>query len=363
MRELEGLDVSEGKPQKAKVEPPKPKPTEADKTEPEPSKEEGAETTTETKPVKAAELRVAYERSKETLKAKDAEIAKLQTELKAARSAPADDPEKKVLLEKFNASEKRRQDLEKEISFVAYHKSAEFVEKYQRPYEEAWHKAVAELSELTVEAEDGTSRRATAQDLIALANMPLGDARKLANQMFGDAADDVMAHRRKVRELSDAQNKALADAQKNADARDKERQTQSLQERQKMATLWQSENKAWVEKFPRWFGKEDGDAEGNALLDRGYAMADAAFSSNGDTTPEQRVKLHAAMRNRAAAFGKIALRLKQAKTRIKELEQSLADYEASEPKSGEGGRDTPGKLPADPYSEAVSELDRLGRKH
>lgn len=355
MRELEGFD---DKPERKPAKPPEKKDKKEDAPEIEPPDEKAEEKTPaepEAKPEKAKELRVAYEKSKETIKGKDAEIAKLQTELKTAKSAPVDDPEKKSLLEKYESEVKRRTELEKEIAFVAYHKSTEFVDKYQKPYEEAWGKAVSELAELTIESEDGQTRTATAQDLLTLSNMPLGEARKLANQMFGDAADDVMAHRRKVRELSDAQTKALAEAQKNSETRDKERQTQSLQQRQKMATLWTDENKAWQERFPRWFKPEDGDEQGNSLLAKGYEMADAAFSGNGQKSPEEMVKLHAELRNKAAAFPKLALRLKQARSRIKELEKSLEDYEESEPPSGDGGKPRSIK-PSDPEAEAMAEL-------
>lgn len=367
MRELETLDEPRERPASkpkaakkadAEIEGDEPEvkeqPKAADKTE------ETEEKPAEQKPVKAAELRVAYEKSKETLKTKDAEIARLQTELKTAKETPADDPDKKLLLEKYESEVKRRTELEKEIAFVAYHKSAEFVDKYQKPYEEAWAKAVGELSELTIESEDGTSRTATAQDLLALCNLPLGEARKMAKTMFGDAADDVMAHRRTVRSLSDSQTKALADAQKNSEVRDKERQTQTLQQQQKIKTLWEDENKVWQNKFPRWFKPEDGDTEGNALLSKGYEMADAAFSNTG--TPEERVKRHAELRNKAAAFPKVALRLKRARSRIKELEATIASYEESEPPSGGGGKPRSVKPAGDGMDDAFAELDSIGKK-
>lgn len=366
MRELESMaEPEERKP----VQPKETKATKSTKekeTEPETPVEDEAPETPKApeqpaKPVKAAELRTAYEKSKETIRTKDAEISRLQNELKAAKSAPVDDPEKKTLVEKLQSVEKRKLELEQQIQFVAYQKSDEFQNKYQKPYEEAWSRAVSELSELVVEAEDGSQRAATAQDLLTLANMPPVDARKLAKTMFGEAADDVLAHRRKIRELADAQTKAIQDAEKNAEAHHKEQQTKSLQQKQQMAKLWEDENKAWRERFPRWFQPEDGDEKGNELLAKGYAMADAAFSSNGNQTPEQRVKLHAELRNKAAAFPKLAYRLKEARSRIKELESSLAEYESSEPKAGEGGKPR-ATAPGDILNDGFDELDTLARK-
>lgn len=363
MRELESMAEPDERPAPQPKEPKAAKEKETEIEAPVLDKEPAPDKPAEpVKPVKAAELRTAYEKSKETIKTKDAEITRLQNELKSAKATPTEDPEKKTLSEKLQAVEKRKAELEQQIQFVAYQKSEEFHTKFQKPYEEAWSRAVSELSELVVENEDGSSRAATAQDLLTLANMPPVDARKLAKSMFGDAADDVLAHRRKIRELADAQNKAIQDAEKNAEAHHKEQQTQSLQQKQKMATLWADENKAWQEKFPRWFKPEEGDEKGNELLAKGYEMADAAFSSNGNHTPEQRVKLHAELRNKAAAFPKLAYRLKQARTRIKELETSLAEYENSEPKAGEGGKPR-ATTPVDMISDSYAELDAIAKKN
>lgn len=313
------------------------------------------------KPVKAAELRTAYEKSKETIKTKDAEITRLQNELKAAKSTPVDDPEKKTLAEKLQAVEKRKAELEQQIQFVDYQKSEEFQTKYKKPYESAWAKAVSEVSQLTMSLEDGTTRKATAADILNLANAPLDQLDEAAERMFGKSSARVIRHVEKIRELADAQTQAVTEAEKNAETHYKEQQTQSLQQQQKMATLWQDENKAWQEKFPRWFKPEDGDEKGNELLAKGYAMADAAFSSNGNHTPEQRVKLHAELRNKAAAFPKVAYKLKEARTRIKELEKSLAEYENSEPKAGEGGKPR-ATTPADGLTDGFAELDSIAKK-
>lgn len=367
MRELEALNEPVERPAYSDV--PAKKDTRPAKTEeaaatddaPEAVSEPVETTAAETKPIKAAELRTAYEKSKTTIKEREAEIARLKKEIETALSTPVDDPEKKSLHEKFAVVEKRRAELEQQITFLDYQKSEEFSAKFQKPYEEAWSKAVTELSELTVETDDGTSRTATAQDLLTLSNMPLGEARKLANQMFGDAANDVMMHRRKIRELSDAQNAALADAQKNAAQRAMEQQQHAIQQRQKVATIWTDENKSWSDKFPNWFKPADGDEQGNALLAKGYEMADAAFSGNGKN-PEEMVKLHAELRNKAAAFPRLALFLKRARTRIKQLESNLAAYEKSEPSTTVAPGRPRGVEPSSMIHDAYAELDTLDKR-
>lgn len=375
MAELETLDSPEEQRRAPKKPtPPTPKPKAEKNGEPEHDEAEAefdepekkVKTTDELqKPIKAAELRTAYEKSKETIKAKDAEIAKLKTDIESAKTKPVDDPERKALATKFEASEKRRQELEKELQFVAYQKSDEFVTKYQKPFEEAWQKAATELAEFQIELEDGTMRQATTNDMMALTQMPTKEAWERAKAMFGDAAAEMMAHRRRIRDLADSQQKAIDEAQKNGAERVKTIQTQSLQQHERIGKLWQDENKVWAEKFPNWFKPQEGDEQGNALLAKGYELADAAFSSKGKDgvkkTPEEMVKIHAEVRNKAAAFPKLALKLKTARARIKELEKTVADYEASAPPAGEGGRRAPAKSD-DMLGDAWSELDTLDKK-
>ncbi len=381
MRELEQMSADDAprpapKPKKPAVTDPKkptdPKtpPKEADEPEDptaelEDDAEEAAEQKAPEKPVKAAELRTAYEKSKADLKTKDAEITKLKTELKQAQEAPRNDPEKKLLAEKFEASEKKRQALEQELRVVAYQKSEEFVEKYDKPWNEAWEQASTELSELMIEQEDGSARVATVKDLQALLHLPPVEARKFAKAAFGEAADEVMAHYRKLKDLSAKHTKALADSAKNAETFHKEREAKTVAERQKEYATWTEANKTWPEKFPSFFAPKEGDEQGNALLAKGYEMADKAFSSNGNMSPEERVKLHAEVRNKAAAFPRVALDLKRARARIKELEASLAQFEESEPKSGDGGRGRTVKpatngIAAD-MEDGYAELDRMAK--
>lgn len=335
------------------------------KTDPEPEAKpvekpkEGAEDPA--KPVKTAELRVAYEKTKESLKTREAEIAKLKADLKLAQESPRDDPEKSTLLGKVEEFEKRSKALEERLRLVDYQQSEEFVKDHVKPWHDAWKRAESEIQELTIELEDGTSRPATVQDLVALSNMKLGDARKYAKQMFGDGSDEVMAHLRKLRDLSDAQQTALAEAKTKSETHFKQRAEQTLQERQKVAKLWKDENKAWRSKFPKWFQPADGDQEANDLLAKGYEMADRAFSRNGQTSPEDQVKLHAEMRNKAAAFPRIALELKRARSRIKELEKSVAEFEDSEPPAGEGGKPRTDKT-TDDIGGAFAEIDQMDKK-
>jgi len=106
--ELEEFDTpaTERKPK------PQPKPASEPKKPEETKEPEKAEDSTdkteqpkpeEPKPQKAAELRAAYEKSKETIKAKDAEISKIKADLETLRANASAGNESKLLAEKLEA--------------------------------------------------------------------------------------------------------------------------------------------------------------------------------------------------------------------------------------------------------------------
>ncbi len=249
--------------------------------------------------------------------------------------------------ERMTVAEKRAQELEEHIRFVDYSKSDEFKTKYQTPYEAAWKRATAELRELSIADAAGNQRMVTPDDLLQLVNLPLGKAREVANQLYGDFANDVMEHRREIRTLFDQQQNALEDARKNGVETQKKQQEQYQQTIKKIhsdvKSTWEQANKK-VFSHPEWskdFTPIEGDEEGNSLIKKGFELADAAFihlnAMDPNLTPEQRkqvVERHAAVRNRAAAYGRLKFWLKQRDTRISELTKELEQFKSSEPGKG-----------------------------
>lgn len=354
--EFSELDSLDDKPQpKAPAKPEPPKQPEKPKVEP-PKVEapKAPEKPQETEPKTIPELRKGYEAKKREIrdtwepkvKALESEIATLK-----ATAGNGHTDELKSLTEKVQTYEKRVAELEGTIKFVDYRKSDEFKKKYEAPYNEAWASAIGELDELTVKVRTGTDelgeptygeRKASPNDLLTLSNLPLGEARKLAKEMFGDNADDMMAHRRKIRELSDAQNKALTEAQKAAEEAAKTRDTQSQEMSKQTVQLWTQANKTLAEKYPKWFGPVEGDEEGNTLLQKGFALADRMFAPTKETAPkttQESVALHALIRNKVANHDRLAFQVKKLTKELEEARTELKGYQESEP----GGRaGTPG---------------------
>lgn len=314
-----------------------------------------------------------YKKTTTELRTRAETLERELTELKAGKST-AEPP--KELVERLESAEKKVREYEDHLRFLDYQRHPEFVEKFQRPYEEAWKRATAELAEVAVtDPATGTVRSATAEDMMALVNLPLGKAREYANQLFGDFADDAMSHRKEIRSLAETQKAALEDAKSKGLERQKAMETQTAAQQAALAKsigeVWSAANREAVtdEKFGKFFAPVEGDQEGNATLAKGFELVDKAFRDDPrdpSISAEERaarVKRHAAMRNRAAAFGRMRKWIEQRDARIKELEERLDAYAESEPSTGANASNPAAapSRPADPYASFAEKLRKRAR--
>lgn len=309
-------------------------------------------------PANIRDLRAVYKEQKAKLQEYEPKIQKLATlearikELEGGTGAIPKDVE-----EKLKAAEQRRDELEKQIAFYDYTASSEYQDNHEKPYVEAWAKARKDLKQIYVETEDGNQRAAVDDDLIELCNMELGPAQVKANAKFGDLADTVMRHRERILDIVEKQDEAKANAKKTAVER---AQTQ----RRQMQQAWQQTNQALSQKYPKTFGKIEDDAEGNALLDKGFALADRLFAPTSETAPktaEEKLYLDALIRNRVANHDRAMFWLKKARTEITSLKEQLKAFETSEPGGGLGGQPDNGARVYD-LDDANAEIDALSRK-
>lgn len=285
-------------------------------------------------------------------------IATLEKQLSEAGTVPQE--KAKEYLSKIDELTKRNTELENEISFVNYEASEEFKTKFHAPYEAAWQRALSELSEITItDPNTNAPRQATPQDLWDILSVPLTKARELANQYFGDFADDIMAYRKEIKGLLDARQTALKEAKERGTQRDKTRQELMQKHSQEMADFikqnWDKSvtDLAKHEKYGRFFSPVEGDADGNQRLAKGFALVDRAFSespADPRLTPEQRaavVARHAAVRARAAAFGRLARTVEKLEAEKAALETELSQYRGSTPPTSGSGT-SPTSTPAAP---------------
>lgn len=347
--------------------------------------EDGQQPPVEKTPSNIKKLREGYEeRGKKIREELEPELHRLRTRVKELEETPNTAPDK-AQVEKYQALERRNQELEAEIRFVDYTKSQEYQEKYDKPYREQWERALADLEELTVEDGAGNTRPANKDDLLRLARMKLGDARKAANEMFGDSADDVMFHVREIRRLADAGHAAKEEARKQAEQHVQESQTKTKEQVAARNKMWTQSNSELAQRFPLMFAPVQGDEDGNTLLQKGFALADYIFrnggiseaerkllpqrfqadleANNGRLSPENLVRLHALVRNKAANHDRVVRRLNLVKKELAEAKKALAEYEDSSPPTGgtRGPRGT-GRITAGNYlDEANAEIDKMDK--
>lgn len=306
-------------------------------------------------PIKTRDLKVVYEKLKADHQALTAKHTELATQLETARKANPD--EIKALTQRLEASEASRKELESELRFTNYAKHPEFVEKYEKPYQEAWNQALADIGELEVALPDGNVRKAKADDLVELCTLPLGQARARAVEMFGAAAEDAIAHRRIIIDLGRKQEKALADSRKMAEERQKTQLAENVKRQEKLSSLWQAENTRLEAAYPKWFKPVEGDTAGNAILEKGIAEVDRFFNDK-TMTDEDRIKAHVMIRMKAANHGRMALRVKRLLGRVKKLSEELKAYQNSSPPGGKP-RGKPSAPHLNIFEEANAEIEAL----
>ena len=271
-----------------------------------------------------------------------AKYGTLESEYAKAKQSSLAEQERTEFRTKLEAVQKRADELETEIRFVNYEKSAEYQSKYEEPYKKAWARAGKELSEITVKTPDG-ERVATVNDLAEIVNMPLGRARAVADEYFGPFADDIMGYRKEILGLLETKNAALEEAKTGSIKRDKERAEQQQRSMGEIAnhikTEWEKANQEFVthEKYGEFFRPVEGDQEGNTRLAKGFELVDRAFNENPNDprlSAEERAKIvrrHAAVRNRAASWGRLHANYDKAMTELAAIKKELDQYKGSIP--------------------------------
>lgn len=295
-------------------------------------------------PKSAGELRKAYN----TVKT-ERDTLKKQIEDMGKRTAK-DDPETKAIIESATKANARLQELESEIKHLKYERSSEYKDRFEKPIEKAFNSAISEVKQMTVSTDEG-DRAATTDDFNAILRAPTQQAATMAKNMFGDAAAEVLAHRREILKLNQQRQDAIEEYRTKGAESEKEQTAKHATESQRLRVVWEQESKGVLEKYPQFFGPEEGDDEGNKFLEDGFKLADLAFLGTDRLPPEKLLQIRADVRARAAGFGRAVIKSKRLEAKVAALEKELQQYKASEPGTG-GNPGTKETIPADEDYEA-----------
>lgn len=260
--------------------------------------------------------------------------------------------------EKWQETQARLKEAEDHRRFHDYQNSEEFKTKYEVPYQKAWQRALSSLKSITGTDEAGNVKPFTGADMAHLCNMDGPAARKLARETWGeDAAPDIMEARGKIVDTHGAMKEALEEAKTHGAERERQQIEERKGEFQKtfgmVRDAFQQAHEA-ILKHPehgKWLNPTDGDEEGNAALEKGYAFARDAFAArplDPNLSPEQRVlaaKKQAALIARGAAYTRLTKANAKQAARIAELEEKLKGYDGSVPGNGAPNGGVPGNEP------------------
>jgi hypothetical protein len=228
------------------------------------------------------------------------------------------------------------------------------------------------MAQMKITDENGASRKATAEDWNNLMRMRQSDpdaAAEKMSEMFGNRAGLISPYMQRVDEALQNIIEARTDWQKTATERTGQRADQVKKHQEmvskEVADLWKTHVETPIQKYPQYFAPVDGDEKGNELLAKGYEYVNEAFKSfdvmNPKLTQEQRadmVRRHAVVRNKAAAFDRLAHRSSLLAKELKDTKAKLAEFESTVPAGSAGKR---GAQPAEDSMEAA--MDRaFGRR-
>ncbi len=290
------------------------------------------------------------------LEAKVTEYERTVNELKTKA------PDLGPVQQKLAAIEKENAALRDEIRFANYQKHPEYIEKYQKPLNDAWSSLMTDLNGFELELEGGGTRAITVTDITKLAELNLKQRGDVAREWFGDAAGTILGHVRNISELSRKNEAALEEAKKGAGEHAKKTSEQMNAQNAEFYNTLTAANTELVQKYSKWFAPIEGDAAGNEVLKKGFDFVDSVFGADGmKLTPKQRAGRLAVIRAKAAAHDRLAYLMKSKDARIAELEESLAEYEDSIPPTEHGG--DPSLVTTDDYNtQDEAELRRMDRR-
>jgi hypothetical protein len=249
----------------------------------------------------------------------------------------------KALKAEMDSIRKNAEELDTEVRYLNYTRSTEYKQKYETPLREAWQTALSDIDGLRVTDADGTEREANHHDIMAVLNVPVARAAIIAQEMFGPAAPEMMHHRRRLLELTQARDKSIAEWKEKGAQREVESKKQLESRQTRSRDLFESQFADYEKTHSQLFGREEGDEDGNKLLDESDRLVRIALKGEGidadmgyDDKVDLITKAQAQVALRARAYGRERLRVIRLQQKVAELEKKVGKVRSSEPGQGEG---------------------------
>jgi hypothetical protein len=325
--------------------------------------------TTPEKPKPATGWAKFHEAEKQikTLEAKLAEVQK-------AGELGDNHPEIVRMRGEIEKREKRLAEVENHLRYKDYEASTEYQEQYHKPYLTTAEEATKRAVQLKVtDPESGVSRPLTPKEFWDIVHIDdADDAVNAADKLFGAGstkATFVIERRNEILLAHQRAEKAKSDFKTNAAELTRKQQEDFKRQGEERSATFKKLMADGIEKDPALYKPEEGDNEGNTLLEKGFSLVDRVFSGGAPTkdgeapmSPQEMIAAHAQIRNDAAAFPRLAHKYKAAAARIAELEAALDEYEKSTPAKGEAPAGDAGPGREDDMESVLSGLDKRAER-
>lgn len=299
---------------------------------------------------------------------------KAEAENAELRKLIKDEATAKAEAERLTKAEARAKELEDHLRYIDYQSHPEFKDKFEKPYNDAWSRMMKRLSGVGVTNADGTKRAVEVKDILELGQLPADVVIEQAEAKFGKLGTWVAERIEDLKQLHEAKAEALERAKKEG-VEKFQKDASELQSKQKqindfLGSTWKkaSDEIETHSKYGKYFKPIEGDEEFNKRLQSGTELVDRALSENpadltlNDQQRESIVKRHAAMRQRARAFGPMQLTIERQSSEIERLKAELAQFKGSEPKIEGQRADANGHTaPADPLQSIFAGIEKYAR--
>lgn len=299
---------------------------------------------------------------------------KLEQEVTKLKSLIKDPEAAKAEVERFAQIEKQNKELLEHIRLTDYAKHPEYAEKFEKPYNDAWMRLMKRISGVGVNTAEGGKRPVEPADILKLSSLPADQVIEQSEAMFGKLGNFVAERVEELKTLWENKAEALDRARKEgAEKITKAQQDHERQQSETMKFLKETFDKSVQEieqhsKYGRYFKPVEGDEDHNTRLEKGTKFVDENWHKDPrdpNLSNEDRakiVKAHAAIRNRARAFGVLNLAVKRQEAELSRLKAELAQYKQSTPPiDGQRIEQTNGAPAGNTLNTVLSGFDKYAR--
>lgn len=272
------------------------------------------------KPAGAApELRNELKRLQTELETRNKSYADLEAKIKDFEARGKDT---QVLTERLSEMEKTIAEKDARIRALNKEEDPEFKKQYDAPFNDAAEDAREFVERLQVDDGESGTRAANWDDFVKIwqtnKSSPQG-AIAMAKELFGDASPMVIDHLMQLNRLDRARTKALQSERANAAERSKEEAAKAIQGREQINKTFQMVSKDLETNIEDYHDSPE-DTEAIEARKQALAIYDAKPASL-----RERIVKDAHIRQRAAAFGPMKLKIIRLQAEIEALKAKVEE--------------------------------------